>query len=212
VLKNKNGFTLFKFLVYVLVVCLLVFLIPYIVKKVKNSENKVEYESAIAIKERAYTYYVNNMTMNSDYFTCDFETDGCKIIDYVSTTKPKEGKLYVESGISFARLVYNSSTYYICNNIVSSDYNCLNNKNMRMILDSLKKYHETNKKNKEYEGFSCDINNCEGIDLYMFFPYEGNINITKEGTITAELNSNGITGYICDSKLSINKCQNTLGE
>ena len=124
---------------------------------------------------------------------------------------PKEGKLYVESGISFARLVYNNTIYYICNNIVSSDHNCLNNKNMRMILDSLKGYHEINKKSKGYEGFSCDISNCEGIDLYMFFPYEGNISISKDGKINAELNSNGITGYICDSKLSINKCD-TLGE
>ena len=210
-LKSKNGFTLFKFLVGLLVVCVIVFLIPYFVKKVKNSESKVEYESAIAIKERAYAYYVNNMTLDSDIFNCDFEIDGCKIIEYVSTTKPKEGKLYVESGVSFARLVYDHGTYYICNNIVSNNHNCLNNKNMRMILDSLKEYHETNKKNKGYEGLSCDINNCEELDLYMFFPYEGNINITKDGIINAELSSNGINGYICDSKLSINKCD-TLGE
>ena len=37
------------------------------------------------------------------------------------------------------------------------------------------------------------------------------INITKDGIINAELSSNGINGYICDSKLSINKCD-TLGE
>ena len=207
-MENMKGFTLKKFVVFVIIISLITFLTIYFIKKISKSADKVALESTDAIYDRAYVYYINTMMLNgTEEYMCEIKKSNCEDIIYVSTTKPVDGFIDIYKGNVNAKLIYkDKTTYYICNNEVTSDSKCIIEPSKNMTYRVINNYY--NKLDKEeYEGYYCNFDNKKCDDSFNeFFDNKGEILIDKKGVIEAKISIQDTTYYICGEKVSNDNC------
>ena len=225
---NKKGFTMKNLLTFIIVVGLITYGVFYFIKKISKSADSLARESAEAIYRSANLYYINTMMLyenalegKKDIYYCEFKDKGCKELDFVSTTKPTGGALNIYEGKVNAVLEYDKIRYYICNNEVTNNIQCLAEQTRNVTLENIKDYYNKNKSN--FEGYECDFSkgDCDK-SFSKFFNQQGKIIIDKNGDIEASLKIDDYDYYICNNKIefdsnclvniSLNKILNSLKE
>ncbi len=207
-MDNMKGFTLKKFLIFILVISLITFLTIYFIKKISKSADKVALESANAIYDRANVYYVNTMMLTGkEEYMCDLKESDCDELRYVSTTKPIDGFINIYKGTVNAKLVYRDKvTYYICNNVVTDDSKCILEQSKDITYRIIENFYNQLDK-EEYEGYYCNFENKKCDDSFnRFFEHSGEILIDKKGIIEAKLSVEDFTYYICNDKVTSDNC------
>lgn len=149
--------------------------------------------------------YYNSLSKDDyEYYYCDFDRKKCD--SSFKTFFELNGEILIDKkGNIEAELLYDDYKYYICNSEIS-DENCLFKTSAIKIIESIKDYHNKNSKDKKYNGYSCEIDECEILEYKTLKNPKGNISVDKKGKITGELIYDELTYYICNGKISEEKC------
>ena len=210
-----RGFTLKGCITFLAVVGLATYFGIYMYKKLAKSADTLAKESAEAIYKSANVYYINTMMLyenalegKKEPYYCDFNKDGCKELDFVSTTKPVSGTLNIYEGKVNAILIYSDNIkYYICNNEVTNNVSCLAEQARTVTLENILDYYNK-RKGPKFEGYECDLSKGDCDESFdKFFDQKGKILIDKSGNIEASIKMDDYEYYICNNKIDLNyKC------
>ena len=135
---------------------------------------------------------------------CNFDNKKCD--DSFNKIYENKGEVLIDkNGIIEASLEVLNNKFYICNDLVKDDNECLIDISINKIIKSLENYHKENNKNKGYNGLECDIKDCD-IEYISLYKPSGSVSLTKTGKINAKLIYDNQTYYICNSKQSDKEC------
>ena len=177
----------------------------YICNNIVTESYKCSLNISKNITLRNIQKYYNSLSKKDDTYYCNFDRKKCDTS--FETLFKLSGEILIDNeGNIEAELVADDYKYYICDSKINNE-NCLIELSINKIINSLKNYHNKNVKDKKYNGYKCELDDCDELEYNTLKKPSGSISIDKKGKITGNLIYGDENYYICNGKIENEECK-----